>query len=90
MNIITLFEIVIFCPKIQLWFPEKIIDFFLAGWKTRENVVVLGVLDFLNSCWQLWIHEKNCGDDPHFLQVHISYNILASEVHIFHRGISLT
>ena len=25
---ITLFEIFIFCPKIQLWFPEKIVDFF--------------------------------------------------------------
>ena len=23
----TLFEIFIFCPKIQLWFPEKIVDF---------------------------------------------------------------
>ena len=31
-----------FCPKIQLGFPEKIVDFF--GQKTRENVVVL---DFL-------------------------------------------
>ena len=49
----TLFEIFIFCPKIQLWFPEKIVDF--LGWKTRENVVVL---DFFN-CWQLWFHEKN-------------------------------
>ena len=38
----TLFEIFIFCPKIQLWFPEKIVDLF--GWKTRENVVIL---DFL-------------------------------------------
>ena len=38
----TLFKIFIFCPKIQLWFPEKIVDFF--GWKTRENVEVL---DFL-------------------------------------------
>ena len=38
----TLFEIFIFCPKIQFWFPEKIVDFF--GWKTRENAVVL---DFL-------------------------------------------
>ena len=29
---ITLFEIFIFCPKIQLWFPrEKLSDFF--GWK---------------------------------------------------------
>ena len=39
----TLFEIFIFRPKIQLWFPEKIVDFFL-GWKNRENV---GGLDFL-------------------------------------------
>ena len=38
----TLFEIFVFCPKIQLWFPEKIVEF--LGWKTRENVVVL---DFL-------------------------------------------
>ena len=37
-----MFEIFIFCPKIQLWFPEKIVD--LLGWKTRENVLVL---DFL-------------------------------------------
>ena len=35
---LTLFEIFIFCPKIQLWFSEKIVDFF------GENVVVL---DFL-------------------------------------------
>ena len=34
----TLFEIFIFCPKNQLWFPGKIVDFF--GWKTRENVGV--------------------------------------------------
>ena len=39
----TLFEIFIFRPKIQLWFPGKIVDDFL-GWKTRENVVVLGFL----------------------------------------------
>ena len=25
-------KIFIFCPKIQLWFPEKIVDFFV-GWK---------------------------------------------------------
>ena len=36
---VILFEIFIFCPKIQLWFPEKIVDFF--GWKSRESVVVL-------------------------------------------------
>ena len=40
--------------KIQVWFSEKIIDFF--EWKTRENVVGLGLF----SCWQLWFHEKNC------------------------------
>ena len=40
--IYTLLEIFIFCSKIQLWFPEKIVDF--LGWKTREIVVVL---DFL-------------------------------------------
>ena len=39
LNNATLFKIFIFSPKIQLWFPEKIVDFF--GWKTRENVVVL-------------------------------------------------
>ena len=38
----TLFEIFIFCPRIQLWFSEKMVKFF--GWKTRENVVVLGFL----------------------------------------------
>ena len=43
----TLFEIFIFCPKIQLWFPEKIVDFF--GWKTRENVVVLDSLALDNN-----------------------------------------
>ena len=40
--IYTLLEIFIFCSKIQLWFPEKIVDF--LGWKTRENVVVLEFL----------------------------------------------
>ena len=28
--IFTLFEIFMFCPKIQLWFPETIVDFFLG------------------------------------------------------------
>ena len=50
----TIFEIFIFCPKIQLWFPEKIgVDNFdftriivkkILCWKTRENV---GHLHFL-------------------------------------------
>ena len=39
----TLFEIFIFCPKIQLWFPEKIADF-LGGEKLVKNVVVLDYL----------------------------------------------
>ena len=30
--IFTLFEIFIFCPKIQLWFPEKIVDTFRIVW----------------------------------------------------------
>ena len=38
-SITTLFEIFIFCPKIQLWLHDKIAA--LTGWKTRENVVVL-------------------------------------------------
>ena len=33
--LITLFEIFIFCPKIQLWFPKKIVDF-LGGEKLVE------------------------------------------------------
>ena len=32
----------LFVQKIQLWFPEKIVDF--LGWKTRENVLVLDLL----------------------------------------------
>ena len=50
----TLFEIFIFCPKIQLWFPEKIVDFIWVknSWKC------CGFGRF--SCWQLWFHEKNC------------------------------
>ena len=31
-----------FWSKIQLWLPEKIVDF--NGWKTRENVVVLDLV----------------------------------------------
>jgi len=51
-----------FCPKNQLWFPEKIVDFF--GWKTRENVVVLGFLavDNFNSREKLgWKTRENVG-----------------------------
>ena len=53
----TLFEIFIFCPKIQLWFPEKIVDLF--GWKTHENVVVLGFLAVDNFDFTRKIVKKN-------------------------------
>ena len=56
----TLFEIFIFCPKIQLWFPEKIVDFF--GWKTRENVVVLDFLALDNFDFTRKIVKKNLGE----------------------------
>ena len=54
---ITLLEIFNFCPKIQLWFPEKI------GWKTRENVVVLDFLavdnfDFTRKNVKKFLDEK--------------------------------
>ena len=51
----TLFEIFIFCPKIQLWFPEIIVDFFF-GVKNSWKCFGFGLF----SCWQLWFHEKNC------------------------------
>ena len=50
----TLFEIFIFCPKIQLWFPEKNCPIILS--ENRKNDAVLDIF----SCWQLWFHEKNC------------------------------
>ena len=53
----TLFEIFIFCPKIQLWFPEEIVDFF--GWRTRENVVVLDFLAVDNLDFTRKIVKKN-------------------------------
>ena len=50
----TLFEIFIFCPKIQLWFLEKIVEFF--GVKNSWKCCGFGLF----TCWQLWFHEKNC------------------------------
>ena len=50
----TLFEIFIFCPKIQLWFPEKMVNFF--GVKNSQKCCSFGLF----SCWQLWFHEKDC------------------------------
>ena len=52
-NMITLFEIFIFCPKIQLWFPDNIVDFF--GVKNSWKCCGFGLF----CCWQLWFHEKN-------------------------------
>ena len=49
-----MFEIFIFCPKIQLWFPEKIVDFF--GVKNSRKCCGFGLFSY----WQLWFHEKNC------------------------------
>ena len=56
----TLFEIFIFCPKIQLWFLEKIVDFF--RWKTRENVVVLDFLAVDNFNFTRKFVKKNLGE----------------------------
>ena len=51
----TLFEIFIFCPKIQLWFPEKIVDFL------GENVVILDFLAVDNFDLTRKIVKKNLG-----------------------------
>ena len=56
----TLFEIWIFCPKIPLWFPEKIVDFF--GRKTRENVVALYFWAVDNFDFTRKIVKKNLGE----------------------------
>ena len=50
---VTLFEILNFCPKIQLWFSEKIFDFFV------ENVVVLGFSAVDNFDFTRKIVKKN-------------------------------
>ena len=55
--VFTLFEIFIFCPKIQLSFPEIIVDFF--GWKTHENVLVLDFLAVDNIDFTRKIVKKN-------------------------------
>ena len=49
----TLFEIFILCPKIQLWFPEKIVNF--LGVKNSWKCCGFGLFSY----WQLWFHEKN-------------------------------
>ena len=50
----TLFEIFNFCPKIQLWFLEKMSIFFWV--KISWKCCGFGLF----SCWQHWFHEKNC------------------------------
>ena len=59
--LVTLFEIFILCPKIQLWFPEKIVVFW--GWKTRENVVVLDFLAVDNFDFTRKSVKKNLGEN---------------------------
>ena len=49
-----MFEIFISCPKIQLWFPEKIVDF--LGVKNSWKWCGFGLFSY----WHLWFHEKNC------------------------------
>ena len=56
----TLFKIFIFCPKIQLRLPEKIVDF--SWWKTRENVVVLDFLAVDNFDFTRQIVKKIWGE----------------------------
>ena len=52
----------IFCPKkIQLSFPQKIVDFFCGG-KTRENVVVLDFLAVDNFDFTRKIVKKVLGE----------------------------
>ena len=79
----TLFEIFIFCPKIQLWFPEKIVDFF--GWKTRENVVVLDSLAVDNFDFTRKIDKRNLAKNSwkcwrfvkiEFLDKHLTFRIV--------------
>ena len=53
-SLTTLFEIFNFCPKIQLWFPEKMVNF--LGVKNSRKCCGFGIF----CCWQLWFHEKNC------------------------------
>ena len=57
---ILLFEIFIFCPKSQLWFPEKIVDF--LGWKTREIVVVFDFLSVDSFDFTRKIVKKSLGE----------------------------
>ena len=53
-------QIFIFRPKIQLWFPKKIVDLF--EWKTRENVVVLDFFVVENFDLTRKIVKKKLGE----------------------------
>ena len=59
LNSKILFEIFIYRPKVQLWFPERIVDF--LGWKTCENVVVLDFLAVDNFDFTRKIVKKKFG-----------------------------
>ena len=53
-------EIFTFYPKIQLWFPKKIVDF--LGWKILENVVVLDFFADNNFDFTRKIVKKKLGE----------------------------
>ena len=54
-----LFEIFIFCPKMNFDFPRKLSIF--LGWKTRENVVILDFLAVDNFDFTRKIVKKKIG-----------------------------
>ena len=63
---------------------EKVRTFVYCG--PLEADTISAFLAFYGDCDAYHLHRyfasTICGDDPHFLQVHISYNILDSGVHI--------
>ena len=57
---LTLFEIFIFCPKIQLWFPKK--KYRIVWVKIRENTAVLDFLAVDNFDFTRKIANKSLGE----------------------------
>ena len=56
----TLFEIFMFCPKINFDFPRKIVELFLV--KTRENAAVLEFLAVDNFDFTRKLSKKILGE----------------------------
>ena len=59
----SLFEIFIFCPKIQLWFPEKIVKFcqnWIFGQKFDFSVFLKMYLDLIVDLivWRNWCLDE--------------------------------